>query len=74
MKSKSVSVTWSESFSSTPLVAYVGNVTGGAGGWAEVALSLSGVTATGADLYIHNIKDASQNPNFTVNIVAIGAE
>jgi len=67
-----IGITWSESFSSPP-VAYVGNC-GGTGGWAEVIMSISSITTTGATLWINNPKSVSDSPNFNVNIIAIGAE
>ncbi|HEV7781498.1 MAG TPA: hypothetical protein VGO58_09535 [Chitinophagaceae bacterium] len=71
--STTIAVIWPESFSNVP-VAFVGNIVTAIGGWAEVDMSLSSVTATGATLWIHNTNGAVQNKNFTVNIIAIGSE
>lgn len=72
-ETKSFPVTWSESFGGTP-DAFVGNITGGSGGWAEVVMSLTSVSSTGATLYIYNARGVAVTPNFTVKIVAIGAQ
>lgn len=66
-------ITWSESFSGTPVIAFIGDVTSG-GGFAENMLIITGVNSTGATLYVHNTNTGSYNPNFTVNIIAIGPE
>lgn len=70
----SQNITWSESFGGTP-AAYVGNIiTGGAGGWAEVIISLANVTASGATLYIFNARNFTVTPGFTVNIITTGPQ
>ena len=69
----SVTFTFSESFSTAPDV-YVGNVTSGTGGWAEVVMSLSNISTTGGTLYVHNPRGVLWTPNFTVKIIAIGAQ
>jgi len=66
-----ITFTFPESFSAVP-VAYIGNASGG--GFAEVVMSVATVTATGGKLFIYNPKSSAQNPNFTVNIVAVGQE
>jgi Head domain of trimeric autotransporter adhesin len=66
-------ITWPETFSSTP-EAFVGNVTSGAGGWAEVVMTISGAGASGATLYVYNPKTVSVSPNFTLKIIAIGPQ
>ncbi len=66
-------ITWPETFSSTP-EAFVGNVTGGAGGWAEVVMTIANVTTSGATLYVYNPKAGSVSPSYTVRIIAIGAQ
>jgi hypothetical protein len=63
---------FSEAFTAAPDV-YVGNVTSG-GGFAEVVMSVAGVTTTGGTLFINNPKTAAYSPNFTVRIVAIGVQ
>jgi hypothetical protein len=64
---------FSESFSSAPDV-FVGNITGGPGGFAEVVMTISGASATGATLFVHNPLSISRSPNFTVKIIAIGPQ
>ena len=71
--STAIGFTFPESFSSTPDV-YVGNVISGAGGWAEVIMTISNVTTTGGQLYINNPRTSSWSPNYTVKIVAIGPQ
>ena len=73
LSTQTVSVTWPEAFSLTP-EAYVGNVISGAGGWGEVIMSLASVTTTGATLFVSNPRTTAQAPNFTVKIIAIGAQ
>jgi hypothetical protein len=68
-----MNVTFTQSFSSPPQV-YVGNVTGGAGGWAEVQLTPASVTSTGCTLFIHSTHNVASSPNFSVQIMAIGAQ
>ncbi|MFN8250409.1 MAG: hypothetical protein U0V75_00910 [Ferruginibacter sp.] len=72
-ETKQFAVTWPETFSGTP-EAYIGNVTGGAGGWAEAVMSLASVTTTGATLYVFNPRTISFSPNFTIKIIAIGQQ
>ncbi len=62
-----------EAFSAAPDV-FVGNITGGPGGFAEVVMTIAGVTASGATLFVHNPLSISRSPNFTVKIIAIGAQ
>ncbi len=69
-----IPVSWTENFSGTPVAAYVGNSTSGAGGWAEVVMSISGASSTGCSLYIFNPRNSPTGPNFTINIVAIGPQ
>jgi hypothetical protein len=71
--SVAVSFTFPESFSSIPDV-YVGNIVSGAGGWAEVIMSVSNITTTGGILYVNNPRAASWSPNYTVKIIAIGPQ
>lgn len=66
-------VTWPENFSAAP-EAYVGNVTGGAGGWAEVVMTVFGTNTTGATLYVYNPRTTTVSPNFTIKVIAIGAQ
>ena len=72
-ETKTFSITWPEAFSGTP-EAYVGNIVSGSGGWAEVVMTVFGVTSTGATLYVYNPKTVSANPNFTIKIIAIGPQ
>lgn len=72
-ESKVFTINWPETFSSTP-EAFVGNVTGGAGGWAEAVMTISGVSTTGGTLYVFNPKTISVSPNFTVKIIGIGPQ
>jgi hypothetical protein len=67
-----VPFTFSEAFSAAPDV-YVGNIISG-GGFAEVIMTVAGVTTTGGTLFINNPKALAYSPNFTISIVAIGAE
>lgn len=62
--------TWDEAFTEIP-EAYVGNISAGTGGWAEVVMSVAVVTTTGGRLYVYNPTGA-RTPNFTVNIMAFG--
>lgn len=68
----SISFTFPESFSGIPDV-YIAQ-SGGVGGWAEVVMSMGNPTTGGGTLYIFNPKGVSVSPNFTVRIVAIGAQ
>lgn len=72
-ETKTFAITWPETFSATP-EAYVGNVTSGVGGWAELVMTVFGTSATGATLYVYNPKTVTANPNFTVKVIAIGAQ
>jgi hypothetical protein len=67
-----ISFTFPKAFGAVPL-AYVGNITSG-GGFAEVTMSIAQVTTTGGKLFIYNPKSSSQSPNYTVKIIALGAE
>ena len=67
-----ISFTFPKAFSAVPM-AYVGNITSG-GGFAEVVMTLANVTTTGGKLFIYNPKSSSQSPNYTVKIIALGAE
>jgi subtilisin-like proprotein convertase family protein len=64
---------FNETFSTVPVV-YVGNITGGPGGFAEIIMSVANVTTTGGSLFVSNPRNVLVAPNFTVNIVAIGGE
>ena len=72
-ETKTFAVTWSEAFGAAP-EAFVGNVTGGAGGWAELVMTISGTSSTGATLYVYNPKTIGVSPNFNIKVVAIGAQ
>jgi hypothetical protein len=65
--------TFPENFSGTPDV-YVGNVISGAGGWAEVVMSIANVTPGGGTLYVNNPRTGNWSPVFTVKIIAIGPQ
>lgn len=69
-RAKSERFNWSEPFSGTPIVAFVGNFLGG-GGFAEMPLTLAGVDKDGADLWIFNPVN-QHGHEFDVKIVAIG--
>lgn len=64
--------TWDNAYSETP-EAYVGNITAGTGGWAEVVMSVALVTATGGRLYVYN-PNGTRTPNFTIAILAFGVK
>jgi hypothetical protein len=64
---------FNETFSTAPVV-YVGNITGGPGGFAELIMTIANVTTTGGTLFVSNPRNTTLAPNFTVNIVAIGGE
>jgi hypothetical protein len=72
-ETKTFNVTWSEAFSSTP-EAYVGNVLSGAGGWAEVVMTVAEVTTTGAKLYVYNPRSTVASPSFSIKVIAIGPQ
>jgi hypothetical protein len=69
----SISFSFPESFSAIPDT-YIGHVVSGAGGWAEVVMTVALVSTTGGVLYIYNPRSSSANPNFTIRIIAIGAQ
>lgn len=66
-------IIWPEGFSLAP-DAFVGNIVSGAGGWAEVVMSIGNTSTTGATLYVYNPRSVSVSPNFTVKVIAIGAQ
>jgi trimeric autotransporter adhesin len=72
-QTRTFAVTWSEAFGAAP-DAYVGNVVSGSNGWAELVMTVAGVTSTGATLWVYNPKTTSVVPNFTVRIVAAGPQ
>jgi len=69
----SINFSFPESFSAAPDT-YIGNVLSGSGGWAEVTMSVFGISTTGGVLYIFNPRSSSASPNFTIRIIAIGAQ
>ena len=69
----SINFSFPESFSAAPDT-YIGNVVSGAGGWAEVVMTVFVISTTGGVLYIFNPRSSIANPNFTVRIIAIGAQ
>ena len=69
----SIDFTFPEVFGASPIV-WVGNVLWGGGGFAELVMSLAQITDGKGKLIIYNPKSSSQSPNFTVNIIAMGAE
>lgn len=71
-QTQTFTLTWPEGFSATP-EAWVANASG-IGGWAEVVMSIANVSTTGATLYVYNPRTVSASPNFTVKIIAIGAQ
>ena len=68
-----INFTFSEAFSGTPDV-YVGNVVSGAGGWAEVIMTVANISNTGGTLFVHNARTIPWSPNFTIKIIAIGPQ
>ena len=72
-QTKTFTVTWPETFGAAP-DAFVGSLVSGAGGWAEVVMSLGTTTTTGVTFYVYNPKTISVSPNFTIKVVAIGAQ
>ncbi len=62
-----------EVFSGLPDV-YVGNITGGAGGFAEVIMSVANISTGGGSLFVNNPRAGAFAPNFTVKIIAIGPQ
>jgi len=46
----------------------------GGGGFAEVIMSVANITTSGGSLFINNPKPAGFVPNYTVKIIAIGAQ
>lgn len=64
--------TWDEPFTDTP-EAYIGNITTGTGGWAEIVMSIALVNTTGGRLYVYN-PVGTRTPNFTVNILGFGVK
>ena len=65
---------FSESFSAAPDV-YVGNVSNpGAGGFAELVLTVSGVSTGGATLFVFNPRTGFTSPNYSIKIIAIGPQ
>lgn len=67
-------ITWNEIFSGIPAAAYIGNITGGAGGWAELVMTISNVSSTGCTLYLFNPRLSAVNPSFTFNVIAVGPQ
>jgi hypothetical protein len=72
-ETKQFAVIWPEGFAAAP-DAYVGNITSGAGGWAEVVMTVAGAGTSGATLYIYNPRAATVSPNFTIKVIAIGPQ
>jgi hypothetical protein len=66
-------VTWSQPFSAGTVEAYVGNIISG-GGWAEMIVSVTNVTTTGATIYVNNPQSGTMTPNFIVNVIAMGPQ
>ena len=71
-ETKTFVITWPESFSIAP-DAYVGNITSGTG-YSYVVITISDVTSTGAILNVCNTKTIGMDPNFTIKVMAIGAQ
>jgi hypothetical protein len=72
-ETKSFAITWHETFGAAPDV-FVGHVVSGAGGWAELVLTITNPSTTGAILYVYNPKTITVNPNYTNRIIAIGPQ
>ena len=66
-------ISWAETFTDVP-VSYVGSVAGGLGGWAELVLTITNCTTTGALLWIYNPKAVAVSPDYVINIIAMGAQ
>lgn len=73
-QSQAFAIIWPQTFGAGNIEAYVGNITSGAGGWAEVIMTVSNVTSTGAILYVNNPRSTSWSPDFNVNVIAIGPQ
>jgi hypothetical protein len=69
----SINFSFPEGFSAIPDT-YIGHVVSGAGGWAEVVMTVALISNTGGVLYIYNPRSSSASPNFTIRIIAIGAQ
>jgi len=73
-ETKIFTITWPESFNGN-VEAWVGNiVTGSQGGWAELIMSISDVTNTGATLYVNNPRSVNFDADYAVKIVALGKQ
>lgn len=66
-----INFAWPESFISVPL-AFVGNVTSGSGGWAEVVMTLASASSAGGVLYVFNPRSSTVSVNFNVRIIGLG--
>ena len=72
-ETKTFVITWPENFGGAP-DAFVGNVVSGAGGWAEMILTVTNPNASGAILWAYNPKTTAVNPSFTIKIIGIGPQ
>ena len=72
-ETKTFAITWPETFGAAPDV-FVGNVISGAGGWAELVLTIFNATTTGATLFVYNPKTITVTPNYINRIIAIGPQ
>jgi hypothetical protein len=71
-ETKTFVINWPESFSIAP-DANVANITSGTG-YSYMVITISDVTSTGAILNVYNTKSIGMDPNFTIKVMAIGAQ
>lgn len=69
-ETKTFAITWPETFNGN-VEAYVGNVVTGSG-WAELIMSISDVTNTGATLYVNNPHSLNYDADYNIKIIAMG--
>lgn len=72
-ETKTLPVSFSESFSALPDV-MISSIISGTGGWAEVVLTVNTTNNSGGTLYIYNPSPSVRNVNFTIKVVGIGAQ
>jgi hypothetical protein len=72
-ETKTIPVNFSESFSGLPDV-MVSSVISGTGGWAEVVMTVINTNNNGCTLFVYNPSPSGRSVNFTVKLVAIGAQ
>jgi hypothetical protein len=72
-ETKTVPVNFSESFSGLPDV-MVSSVVSGTGGWAEVVMTVINTNNSGCTMFVYNPSPSNRSVNFTIKVVAIGAQ